>query len=70
MYSDMADPGRDGEEKWNTGAGIIERLGGRGPGNLVPPGVCERGGERGGAPERADEDAERAGENARCMSDV
>src|SRR6266404_4178339 len=33
------------------------RLGGRGPGSLVPPGVTERGGER-------------SGDNARCIKEV
>ena len=36
------------------GAGIMLRLGGRGPGSLVPPGVMARGGEW-------------SGDNARCI---
>ena len=36
---------RDGERIWNTGAGIIVRLRGCGPGSRVPPGVVARGGE-------------------------
>lgn len=51
------EPGRDGDDTWNMGAGIMLRLGGRGPGSLVPPGVMARGGSG-------------SGDNARCMSVV
>ena len=51
----MALPGRDGDEKWKTGAGIMLRLGGRAWGIRVPPGVSARFG---------------GGLNARCMSAI
>jgi hypothetical protein len=35
----MADPDRDGDENFKLGMGIIERLGGRGCGKRLSPGV-------------------------------
>ncbi|TFY73929.1 hypothetical protein EWM64_g10082 [Hericium alpestre] len=68
-YSDMTEAERDGDEKWNTGAGIMERLGGRAVGRRVPPGVSQRGPtlER---PEVETAEDENEGESARCISDV
>ena len=38
-------PGCDGERIWDTGAGIILRLGTRSPGGRIPPRVVASGGE-------------------------
>jgi hypothetical protein len=35
LYCDIAVPGREAEERWRAGMGIIDRLGGRGGGTRL-----------------------------------
>ena len=58
----MAVPGRDAEDIWNFGTGIIERLGGRAYG-ACPSGVFAPDTEK-----PLEENSEREGES-RCMID-
>lgn len=61
--SDIAEPGRDGDENLKLGMGIMDRLGGRGVGVTPSCGVY--------APARdCERPSENAGEATRCIRDV